>query len=196
MTASLPTGWPGRVLALGLAVLALAAVWFLGVVPLLNLHAENAAAIETQRALVARLNAASRELPALRAQVAERRGAADTSTLLVDGATDAIASAALQSRIGEIATGAGVTIASAESIPSEAQGSYRRLGLRLALNGSYEGVVKLLAGIETATPPLIVDSFQIHSFQRRPGAAQVSQLDARVEVFGFRAADGADVTRR
>lgn len=196
MIATLPTGRLGRLSAVSLALLALALFYGMAVVPLLDLHAENAVAIETRRTLVSKLNAISRELPSLRAHVTQLRGAADNSRLLVDGASDAIAAATLQSRIGEIAAEAGLTIGSAESIPSEVQGSYRRLGLRLVLNGSYEGLVKLLGGLETTTPPLIVENLQFHSFQRRPGAAPVALLDARLEVFGFRAAEPADVAKR
>jgi general secretion pathway protein M len=178
-------------------LLVLGALYLLIVVPLVDLHAANAEAIEARRAMLARLNAISGEVPALRARLAELQRTSDQKTLLLDGGSDALASAGLQSRIGEIAAQAGLTVGSVESIPPELQGQYRRLGLRLTLNGQYEGLARLLAGLEVAAPPLIVDNMQIYAVQRRPGAAAVaaSALDARLEVFGFRS-DAADTATR
>ena len=56
----------------------------------------------------------------------------------LEGASDAIASANLQSRIEELAASAGATISSTESLPAEVRGGYRRIGLRYVLIGSYE----------------------------------------------------------
>lgn len=196
MIAALPTGWRGRLLALGLAFIALAAVYSVAAAPLLDLYAENEALADRRQALVVRLNALAAELPPLRARVAELRGAAATDKLTLEGASDPIASAALQGRIEALASAAGITIGSTEALPAEAQEGYRRLGLRLVLNGSYEGLAKLLAGLEQAKPPLIVDNLQIRSFQRRPGATPILTLDASLEVYGFRAAETADAAKR
>lgn len=196
MIAALPTGWQGRLLALGLAVIALVVVYAAAAAPLLDLYAENAALAERRQAMVVRLHAIAGELPPLRARVAELRAAVASSKVTLDGASDAVASAALQGRVEELAAAAGVTIGSTEGIPAEVRGGYRRLGLRLVITGTYEGLVKLLAGIEATRPPLIVDNVQMRAFQRRPGATAVAMLDASLEVSGFRAAETADATKR
>ena len=124
----------------------------------------------------------------LRARAVEIRAAGDSSKVTLDGASDAIASATLQGSIEEFASAAGVKIGSTESLPAEARGPYRRLGLRLVLTGSYDSLATLLARLEAATPPLIVDNVQFHSFQRRPGAPPAAaSLDASFEIYGFRA---------
>jgi hypothetical protein len=130
----------------------------------------------------------SQELPMLRAQVANLRAAAAGDRHVLEGGSDTIAAAALQGRIGEIAGAAGVVIASSEILPAEVEDGYRRLGLRLVVNGSYDGLIQLLAVLERATPPLIVDNLQIRAVQRRPrGPAEaVAPLDASFEVLGFR----------
>lgn len=188
MTGTLPTGWRGRMLALGLAFAALAAAYTLVAAPLVELYADRAMQIETRRALLQKLRSLAAELPGLRTRVAEIRASGDTSKVMLEGASDAIASAALQGRVEELAGSAGATIGSTESLPAEARGPYRRLGLRLVLNGNYDALVTFLARLETAAPPLIVDNLQLHSFQRRPGAAPgAAALDASVEIYGFRA---------
>ena len=145
--------------------------------------------------LVPRLQAAAAALPELRARVALLRAAARTRKVTLDGASDAIASANLQSRIDGFATSIGATIGSTESLPPETRDGYRRIGLRFALSGPYETVVKLLAKLEAATPPLIVDNLQIHGVLRRPGlpagGEAEADLDAGFDVYGFRNGGGS-----
>ena len=64
-------------------------------------------------------------LPELRARLAELQAAATTRKIALDGASDAIAAANLQSRIEELAVSSGVTIGSTEGIAAENRGGYR-----------------------------------------------------------------------
>ena len=79
-----------------------------------------------------------------------------------------------------------MTIGSTESLPVEVRGDYRRIGLRYAVSGPYETLVKFLAKLEAATPPLVIDNLQIHGVLRRPGTPAASTLDAGLDVYGFR----------
>jgi hypothetical protein len=112
-----------------------------------------------------------------------------TRDIVIDGASDAIAAANLQSRLEELAKSVGVTIGSTEGIGAENRGGYRRIGLRLAISGDYDGIIKLLAAIEAAAPPLILSNLQFHGVLRPTGQAQGSRLDAGLEVYGFRRTD-------
>ena len=182
----MPTGRRGRFLALGLVLVTLGGLYFLAVAPLLGVYADRQERLEDGRMLLPRLRAAAAALPELRAQVAELRAAARTRKVTLDGASDAIASANLQSRIEGLAGAAGATIGSTESLPPETRDGYRRIGLRFALNGPYETLVKLLAKLAEATPPLIVDNLQIHGVLRRPGMPNGDTLDGTFDVYGFR----------
>jgi hypothetical protein len=184
--AALPTGRQGQLLALALLLAALGAIYLLAAAPLLDFYAGRAAALENARMLVPRLKAAADELPGLHARAAELRATASTHKVTVDGSSDAIASANLQSHIAELAAAAGVTIGSTESLPAEMRGGYRRIGLRYALSGPYETLMKFLARLDAATPPLVVDNLSIHGVMRRPDAPAASALDAGLDVYGFR----------
>jgi hypothetical protein len=188
----LPTGQRGRLLALSLVLLLLGGLYFLAVAPLVDLYRGREAGLENGRMVLPHLRAAAAALPALRAQVAELRAAALTRKVTLDGASDAIASANLQSRIEGFAASVGATIGSTESLPPETADGYRRIGLRFALNGPYATLVKLLARIEAAAPPLIVDNLQVHGVLRRPGLPPDGEsafgLDAGLDVYGFRIA--------
>jgi general secretion pathway protein M len=191
----LPTGRRGHLLAIGLLLLVLGSLYFLAAAPLVDLYQRRAATIEDGRMLLPRLQAVAGGLPILRTRVAELRAAARTRKVTLDGASDAIASANLQSRIEGFATSVGATIGSTESLPPDTRDGYRRIGLRFALNGPYETLVRLLAKLEQATPPLVVDNLQVHGVLRRPGLPQTGAgdvgLDAGLDVYGFRIDDKA-----
>jgi general secretion pathway protein M len=184
----------------------LAAVYLIVIAPALSLYSRGENSLDEKRMLEPHLRAAAAEVPLLRAQLAEFRRAAATQKLTFDGATDAIASAGLQSRIEGLAGSAGVTIASTEALPAEAQGTYRRIGLRFSVSGTYDSLVKLIAAVQTANPPLVVQNLQIHGTLRpqdllqQPLTAQrqlpaqtalplALKLDARLEVCAFRSQD-------
>ena len=173
-------------MALSLLFVALGGVYFVAISPLLGLYAERADVLENRRMLVPRLRAAADELPALRARVEQLRAAAGTRKITLDGASDAIAAATLQSRIEELATSAGATIGSTESLPAETRPGYRRIGLRYVLSGSYETLVKFLTKLESATPPLVIDNLHIHGVLRRPGTPAAAGLDAGLDVYAYR----------
>jgi hypothetical protein len=182
----MPTGRRGQLLALSLLLVVLGGVYLMVVSPLLGLYAERAAVLENRRMLVPRLRAAAEELPALRARVEQLRAAAGSRKITLEGASDAIAAATLQSRIEELAASAGAAIGSTESLPAEARSGYRRIGLRYVLSGSYETLVKFLAKLESATPPLVIDNLHIHGVLRRPGTPAAAGLDAGLDVHAYR----------
>jgi general secretion pathway protein M len=191
LSTSLPTGHRGRFLALLLLLVALGAVYLVLAAPLIELYTGRAAMVEDKRMLVPRLQAAAAELPELRGRVAELRATAGARKVTLEGSSDAIASANLQNHIAEFATSVGVTIGSTESLPVETRGGYRRIGLRFTLNGPYEALLKFIAKLEAATPPLVLENLHIHGVLRRPGTPQAGALDAGLDVFGFRNNDNA-----
>ena len=191
LSTSLPTGHRGRFLALLLLLVVLGAVYLVVAAPLIELYQGRAAIVENKRMLVPRLKAAAAELPELRAQVADLRTTAGTRKVTLEGSSDSIASANLQNHIAEFATSVGVTIGSTESLPVETRGGYRRIGLRFTLNGPYEALLKFIAKLEAATPPLVLENLHIHGVLRRPGTPLAGALDAGLDVFGFRNNDNA-----
>ena len=170
-------------------LVALAGVYFLVVTPLVDLYAERQSVLENRRMLLPRLQAAGEELPGLRMKVSELRATVGTRKVTLDGSSDAVAAANLQSRIEELAASVGAMISSTERLPAEVRGGYRRIGLRYVLNGPYETLAKLLARLEAATPPLVVDNLHIPGVlrARRAGAAATTGLDAGLDVYGYRA---------
>jgi len=95
-------------------------------------------------------------------------------------------------RVEELAAAAGTTIGSTEGLAAENRGSYRRLGLRIAISGEYEALIKLLGSIETAVPPLVLSNLQIHGTRatdRHPGRCR--RADRRQRAVERRASEPA-----
>jgi general secretion pathway protein M len=196
MQPSLPTGLAGRCIAFALLLAILGAVYLLVVAPVMDLYNEREAALEHQRMLEPRLHAAADKLPALSARLAALQASASTRKVTLEGNSDAIASANLQSLVDDLANSAGVRVASTEGLAPDDRGPYRRIGLRIALNGDYDNLLALLAALDKARPPLVVDNLQIHARIQAlalvPSAAAprptpaATRLDAGFEVYGFR----------
>jgi hypothetical protein len=107
------------------------------VTPVLGFYDQREATLDQRRALEPRLRATAAAVPILRAQLAKLREGPSTHKVVLEGASDAIASANLQSRIEELAAASGVSISSTEGLPAELRGIHRRIGLRIAINGPY-----------------------------------------------------------
>jgi type II secretory pathway component PulM len=192
---SLPIGRTGRLLAVGILFSAVVAGYLFVVAPLLDFYDQREAAIADHRMLLARLRTAAQQLPELRTKFAELQKIATNRKITLEGKSDAIASANLQSRIEELAASAGVTIGRSEAVSAETRSPYRRIGLRLAISGEYDLLLKLLGAIETASPPLVVANLRIHGMLRpvnTTAAPQIpTRLDAIFEVYGFRTLDSS-----
>lgn len=192
----MPTGVTGRLLALTLLFVVLGSLYLLAVAPVVDFYAERAARIERREMLVPRLKALAAELPALRARLAALHTQAQARQVTLQGSTDAIASADLESRIEALAVSVGATIGSTEALSAETRGAYRRIGLRVILSGTYETVVKLIAALEETNPPLVIDDLQLHGVLRRPGLPGPQTINGTLDVYGFRAAQTAAAAKR
>jgi len=190
--ASLPTGRPGQALALGIAALLMLLVWFAAVAPLLGWHAGRQEALVENRALEGRMAALVASLPALRQAVQSSGASQDAApgALLIDAPSDAIAGADLQQRLQDMARQAGINLASVETLSTQPEGAWRRIGLRLTLAGPYPVLVDFLRAIAQASPRMLVDDLQMQAsaaLQHPDGVP----MNASVTVYAFRAGGSA-----
>jgi general secretion pathway protein M len=182
----MPTGARGRALALSVLCVLIGLLYLALLVPLTELYRNGEAALADRQLLVPKLERLAAQIPSLRARLAALQTAGTGNDVTLDGASDALASANLQSRLEQLAAANGVTIASTEAIAAEDRGPYRRIGLRVAVNGNYEATVKLLAAVQEATPPLIAANLQIHGLFRAVAIRTSYPLESRFEVYGLR----------
>lgn len=179
----LPEGVRGRVLAVLLLLAVIGAVWAGVAVPLSDWYRDRADAIDRQAILARRMTQIAGELPTLRQRVAATQATKPVTVL--EGASDAVAGAALQTRLQQIAGGIGASLASTEVLPGEQVGAYRRIGIRLALSAPWPVVVRLLDAVDANTPRLLVNDLQVQSARAIMTDADPG-LTASMVVFGFR----------
>jgi general secretion pathway protein M len=176
-------------LAVGILLLALGGLYLLVVAPVLDLYDQQGATLADRRMLATRLDAVAERLPAFGAEATALRDAANTRRITLEGATDAVAAAKMQSRIKELAASAGVMIGSAESIAAQDRDGYSRIGLRIVASGEYDALVRLFAAIEVGSPPLVIANLHLLGLVQPLEQQSSTRLDANFEVYGFRSID-------
>lgn len=184
MGTSLPTGRQGRLLALGLVLLTAILLWLGAAQPLLDLYAARGAKLAQRAALADRMAMLAAEVPALQARAASVP--ANNGEATFQGATDALAGASLQSLLQSLAGAAGATLSSMETLAADQAGPYRRIGVKLSISAPLPVLVQLMAQIEQARPPMLIDDLQIHGSPIMLPGAQSAALDAGFTVYGFR----------
>lgn len=190
--ASLPIGRNGRMLAAALAALALLVAWVGIVGPILDWYGGRAARLTELRLREAREAALIETLPALKATAAAAAHTPARAT--ITGSTDAIAGAALQEQVQQLATAATAQLTSIETLPADQVGSYRRIGVRVELNAQLQVVVSLLKSVEEAQPSMLVDD--LHLTGTPMGLNNMAlPLDASFTVYGFRAGAATDAAQ-
>ena len=184
---ALPTGRSGRLLALGILLLLLLLLWQVIASPLLDLYRDRAQALDARRAVAVHMAAQAAQLPALR-RLAASNGARSGPVALIAGNSDAIAAAALQERVQQMATGLGATLSSTESLPPTPAGNYRRVGVRIAVTAPFDVMVRLLAAIEQASPSMLIDDLQLHGSRIQLQAN--APIEGSLTVLAFRRGTG------
>jgi general secretion pathway protein M len=184
MASAMPTGRQGRILAVGLVVLAAIIVWLGIAAPLMDYYDARAGRLAQQAALAQRMAALAAELPDLRTRAAAVP--ANNGDATFAGATDALAGATLQSQLQSFATTTGAALSSMETLTAEQSGPYRRIGVKLSISAPLPVLVALIGQIEQSRPPMLIDDLQVHGSPIVLPGAQTSALDIGFVVYGFR----------
>jgi general secretion pathway protein M len=179
----LPDGPRGRILAAGLTLALLGALWFGVTTPLIGWYQDRAEELTQRRALLGRMQALVETLPDLERQ---SDGVRPAPTALLPGATDALAAAVMQSAVQAMAAASGADLASMETLPAEARGGYRRIGLRVSLSAPWPVLIELLRSAAQQQPRMLVDDVQFRAspLQVHEAATTVS---ASFTLLAFRA---------
>lgn len=174
--------------AVALLLLAIAAVVSVTVVPLQLTIADLQERIEQERETLSRFGAVERD-EALRRELDRRTQAVRANGLFLDGESESIRMASLQSLVTEIAAASGIKPRSIRNLPARERNQLRLLGVQLQFSAPIEPLRRLLFAIEEQRRVLLIDSLQISPL---PGAwlgndEQRGMLDVRFDVFGVEA---------
>lgn len=186
ISGSMLEGRRGAALAAGLTLLVLLIAWLGMAAPLIGWYRARAEALAEQRSVVQHMQAMAADLPALKAEALRARGAIPQATL-IEGDSDALAAALLQSRIEELAQRVDARLASVGILPGEPAGNARRIGLRIAVHAPYFVVVHLLQSLLNTEPAMTIDDLSLMGAAISvPG--QPATMDAEFSVYAFRRA--------
>jgi len=184
---SLPEGRSGRLTALGILAVLVVTAYLAIISPVVAFYADTAATLDERREQLRRYRNAVNDLPRLRETAKRQSDAATAANMLLMGASDAVAAAELQSSLKDIVEGEGATIMSAAILPAEAEGAFRRVGVRVAFSGDMQTLTTVLLQVEEARPTLFAGDFDIHQSSTEEGSEDNPMLAVSLDVFGYRA---------
>lgn len=122
-----------------------------------------------------------------RESAAQKRGEAlvtrydQAQDRLISGTTPTQVGAELQGRLSSMAGDAGLNVLSSQILKEEQVEEYRRVGVRLTLSGTLDGITRLLSSVETGSTGLAVTHLEINrklGASRRPNTRVPSHRDA------------------
>ncbi len=196
LTTGLPTGRRGQMVALGVTLIAILALWLLIVSPIAGFYFDRSNELTERRRIEQHMEQLVAERQALVEQAANLGDAAPVHNLL-DGSSIPVATAALQGIVQEVATAAGTTLTSVESLPGENGNGYRRVSIKLAVTTSWPVLIHFLEALQQSDTPMAIDDLQIHGStqggqgnQSAPtGAADKQLFDAAFTIHAPASAD-------
>lgn len=190
MISTLPTGRLGQSLAVGLVLIAAALAWLAVANPLIGWYDQRAQTLAERTRFARHLSALVRELPAIERTARRLATSAPAQHTLLAGATNAIAGATLQQIVQTMATAGGAKLSSAETLPVQKDGAYRRIRLRITVTGSWPVLVHLLQAITHGPPDqpaMLVDNLRLTHAIRLVRSA-TTPFNAQFTVVAFRVA--------
>jgi general secretion pathway protein M len=173
----------GRVAALAVLAVLLAALWTGPVSAYLDLVGDGADRLEQRALLLQRYRTLASMLPAPETETL--RSSAGSPAVMLPDTPEAQAVAMLQESVKAAASASRVRINSLQVLRSETLASAVKIGVRIRAAGDVAGVARLLFAIEAARPVLYPDNLQIQAHAATPGKAPEA-LDFQLDISGFK----------
>ena len=178
----LPEGRLGQALAILMGLSILIVLQLVIVSPLSAYYVTTAQSLQDRWDSVERYRNAVNDLPQLRIAAETLRQRTGDHTLLLEGASDSVAAANLQSTLKDMIEQEGAKLTSAQTLQPQTQGKFHRVGLHLALATDLQSLTTLLIGIETSHPILSVSNLDLRS----TSGDENPSLSVAMDVYGFR----------
>jgi hypothetical protein len=139
--------------------------------------------IANERVMLARFTALAAQEREAR-ELGRRRAEINADSEFVEGNSEAIQLASLQSLLAAITANNGLRVRSARTLPARERGELRLIGVRIQLHAEIGPLQRTLHEIEAKRPFLIIEAVQISQLSGGDGADPVGLLEARLDVFG------------
>lgn len=193
---NLPSGYRGKLVAVGLLVIPILLLLRFAVVPAWSAYQSIGEETRSAQRKIQRLRLLSANLPELQERERRLRSANVLTPYLLSAGNSALAAADVQRRLQSIANAQQGRVLSTRVLKSEIDGPFEQVRVNARLQLSLEGLQTLLYELETTTPYLFVDDLSIiartirtRRVRRGQPAAQKTVLEARFDVYGLRRID-------
>lgn len=152
-----------RILALAVLLALLLLAWFAVASPLIGMVSDQWSEIDTLQKREANLRATIARIPELEQRGRTAAAALDAAGSVWIGSSDAAIAATLQDQLRQVVTTNGGGVKSTSYIGAAAEADLQTLRIRLSAEGTLSTLQHALAAIETARPPMFVDSMMINA---------------------------------
>ena len=189
LASGIDLGPPGsarsRIAAIG--VLAIAALLILLglVLPLTVLRARLAEDVTQYQAALAAEAEIERRKAELTQAATTLRNPAALEGLLLSGASDAAATAALHERVGDLIAAVRANLISIEQLPSGEDGGQRRVALRVQFACDLPGFQRIVYALEAGRPAVIVTNLYLRARTARAGG-MANPMDVQMDLVAYR----------
>jgi hypothetical protein len=183
-----PLALLSRLLAVVLLLLLVAGAYLVGINPLVTTYRANERAIAEAQALVDRFDVMAVGGDDLQQRVQELTELHASEPYYLTRETDALAAVELQDRVTEAINKNGGTIRSIQPLPTEKEGEFQRVTLRVQITTTIGSLFYIVYELETSQPFLLLDNVDIKSRQPRVGAdSQVGEpvLTVTLDLYGY-----------
>jgi general secretion pathway protein M len=189
------TPWISRAAALLLLVAALAGAWIWVVEPIAAAYRQTDADLADGRDMLQRFERLGDARAAFEAQLKAIEERPATTAYYLEGATDALAAAALQARVTALVESSGASIVSIQTLPTAEEAGLRRVAIRLQMASEIAPLLQILHGLETGVPVLFLDAIELQSYNVTyddPTQPAVEpQLTVGFDLYGYLPPGGA-----
>ena len=193
---NLPVGARGRVLAVGLLLIALLLVFQIAVLPAWHSYAQLQEDIDAGTSELHSLQRIADQLPALRRQQQQLDAEQPLAPYLLPGKSRAIAGARLQQHLQELVRKNNGRIISLRTLAPETVGALERIALEVRLQVPMDGLLQILLDLENSRPSTRLTQFSVTVRRGRVKNAAANELDVRLTLYALRAADPAEDGKR
>jgi len=175
-----------QLLAVAILALILFMVTTLTILPLwaVNRHYTNTIdELDTRLQILQRAVSAS---DGLRTQHDQLKRSLASNRHYLQGNSDALAAANLQSTVKRVALSRRMEVLSTQILPSKEEAGFTRVALKVRMRGTLDNTVQLMHSLETSQPYLFLDNVTIRSIsRRRAGNAAGQMLNVDFDLIGY-----------